>query len=80
MQQQNIKTRMSLLLFGNGWAAPLVLYFENPEIKFKELQEILKTPAAARGLEFEPIGPIKKVSVLASQITGVALQEEPHYQ
>jgi len=74
------KTRTSLLLFGNGWAAPLVLYFDNPQDKYKEIQEILNSPSKAKMLELEATGPIKRVTVLASQITGVALQDEPQLQ
>lgn len=77
---QNIRTKTSLLLFGNGWAAPLVLYFENPQEKYSELKEILNKPAATRVLELEAMGPIKKVSILASQITGLALQDEQYIQ
>ena len=31
--QPNFKVKTSVLVFGKGWAAPLVLYFENPEEK-----------------------------------------------
>lgn len=75
---QNVKTRTSILLFGSGWAAPVVLYFENPQEKYKEIQEILKTPVSGRVIEFDANGPVKKVCVLASQLTGVALQDEQY--
>ena len=74
---QNFKTRTSLLLFGSGWAAPLVLYFDNPQEKYKEIQEMLKAPAG-RVLELEANGPVKKVCVVSGQITGIALQDEQY--
>ncbi len=76
---QNFKTKISVLLFGKSWAAPLVLYFDNPQQKYTEIQEVLKSAAAPRLIELEANGPVKKVSVLSSQISGVALQEEQHF-
>lgn len=75
---QNFKTKTSILLFGKSWAAPLVLYFENPVQTYNEIQEILKSAAAPKLIEFEALGPVKKVSVLSNQIAGVAMQEEQH--
>lgn len=75
---QTFKTKTSILLFGKSWAAPLVLYFDNPQQKYAEIQEIIKTAATSKLIELEANGPVKKVSVLSSQIAGVAMQEEQH--
>ncbi len=75
---QNFKTKNSILLFGKSWAAPLVLYFDNPQEKYKEIQDIINSSAQPRLVELTANGPIKKVSILSSQIAGVALQEEQH--
>lgn len=76
--QQNFKTKTSVLLFGKSWSAPLVLYFDNPQEKYKEIQEIINSSSQAKLIELTANGPIKKVSIMSNQIAGVALQEEQH--
>ncbi len=79
--QMNFKTKTALLVFGKSWIQPLVLYFEEPEKIYSEIQELIKTSAANPKLvEYKPLGPIKKVTLLSNQISGVALQEEPQLQ
>ena len=73
----NIKIKTSVLLFGKGWAAPLVLYFDDPKSVYEEIKANINSPSK-RMLEYSPNGPIKQVCVLTSEITGVALQEEQH--
>ena len=73
--QQQVKSRTALLLFLKGMAAPLVLYFENPIEVYEEFQNILKS-GITKLIEKETIGPIKKLTVISSQISAVALQEE----
>ena len=75
--QPNFKVKTSILVFGKGWAAPLVLYFENPEEKYKELQELISSQSS-KVIELIAQGPVKKVTISSSQIVGVALQEEQH--
>ncbi len=75
---QNFKTKNSILLFGKSWAAPLVLYFDNPQEKYKEIQDFLNSSTQPKTLELVANGPIKKVSILSTQIAGVAIQEEQH--
>ena len=75
--QPNFKVKTSILVFGKGWAAPLVLYFENPEEKYKELQELISLQSS-KVIELVAQGPVKRVAILSSQIVGVALQEEQH--
>lgn len=79
-QQYNptsIKIKTAVLIFLKNLAAPLVLYFENPQEIYDELKEVINTPSS-KVFEFEPQGPIKKVCVNANQISAVALQEEQH--
>ncbi len=73
----NIKTKIAVLVFLKNLAAPLVLYFENAQEMYDEIKEAVNTPSS-KVFEFETLGPIKKVCVNASQIAGVALQEEQY--
>lgn len=73
----NIKIKTAILVFLKNLAAPLVLYFDNPQEIYDELKETVNSPSS-KVYEFEPNGPIKKVCVNASQISGVALQEEQY--
>ena len=73
--QQQIRVRTALLLFIKGSSAPLVLYFDNANEVYDEIQGILKN-GVVKTIEKETIGPIKKFTVLSSQISAVALQEE----
>ena len=72
-----IKTRTALLVFIKGSSAPVVLYVENPQATYEEIQQLLKTPSSAL-FEKEGTGPIKKVSVQINQISAVALQDEQY--
>ena len=77
--QPQFKTRIAILLFIKGSAAPMVLYFENPQEVYDELTQILKTAGVTSKLiEKEALGPIKKFSVLSSQISAIATQEEQY--
>ncbi len=72
-----VKTRTALLVFIKGASAPVVLYVENPQAVYEEIQQILKAPSVAL-YEKEANGPIKKLSVQANQISAVALQDEQY--
>lgn len=74
---QNIKKRTSVLVFLKGSTAPLVLYVENPEELYTELQHSIKS-AAATLIEKETQGPLKKVSFISNQVAAVAIQEEQY--
>ena len=77
--QPQFKTRTAFLLFIKGSAAPLVLYFENPQAVYEEFTQLIKTSSAtAKLIEKETIGPIKKFSVVSNQISAVALQDEQY--
>ncbi len=74
---QNIKKRISVLVFLKGSTAPLVLYVEKPEELYAELQQSIKS-AAATLIEKETLGPLKKVCFVSNQIAAVAIQEEQY--
>ena len=74
--KQPAKTRMSILIFIKGAAAPLVLYVENPVTVYEELKKIIES-GQNKLYEKECNGPIKKVSFMTGQISSIAIQEEP---
>lgn len=75
--QQQVKIRTALLIFIKGSAAPLVLYFDNPQAVYAEIQELLKA-GAVKLVEKDTNGPIKKFSVMSNQISAVAMQDEQY--
>ena len=72
-----VKIRTALLIFIKGSSAPIVLYVENPQASYEEIQQLLRSQSSAL-IEKEGNGPIKKVSILANQISAVALQDEQY--
>lgn len=72
-----IKTRTALLIFIKGSAAPAVLYVENPQATYEEIQQLIKTQSSTI-VEKEATGPIKKLTFNANQVAAVALQEEQY--
>lgn len=72
-----VKTRTALLIFVKGASVPVVLYVENPQAAYEEFQQLIKTPSSAI-IEKEGNGPIKKVTLQASQVSAVALQDEQY--
>ena len=74
---QNIKKRTSVLVFLKGSTAPLVLYVENPEELYVELQKAIKSTSATL-IEKETLGPLKKVCFVSNQVAAVAVQEEQY--
>ena len=76
-QPQQPTTRIALVLFLKGSATPIVLYFENPQAVYAELKQLMKSPTPV-SVEKEPIGPVKKLCFVSTQISGLILQEEPY--
>lgn len=74
--QKPAKTRISILVFIKGSAAPLVLYVENPVTVYEELKKSVEL-GQNKLYEKECNGPIKKISFLTGQISALAIQEEP---
>ena len=76
---QQVKTRVSVLVFLKGAAAPLVLYVENPTELYNELIGYVGS-AANKVIEKDTNGPIRKVAFCTSQISAIAMQEEQYIQ
>lgn len=76
--QQNIQTKISVLIFVKGAVAPIVLYFDNPVAVYENIKTIIQANEAPKVVELEANGPVKKVSLITSEITGTALQEEQY--
>ena len=73
--QGKIESRWAVLIFCKDVANPMVLYFDNAQKIYEDLRVLINS-TEVKMVEFEPIGPIKKASLLSSNIVGVALQEE----
>ena len=70
------KTRIALMVFIKGSAAPIIMYVENPITVYEELKKSVEL-GQNKLYEKECVGPIKKVAFLTGQIAGLAIQEEP---
>ena len=73
---QPLQPRKALLLFIKNVSTPIILYFDNLDEEYRNIQQIIAKPSAGRLLEFKPKGPIKFFSVPDNQIVAVGLQEE----
>ncbi len=73
--QGKIETRIALLVFCKDMSNPMVLYFDNAAQIYDEIKGLINS-TEVKMVEFEPLGPIKKASILSDRIVGVALQEE----
>ena len=73
--QGKIATRIAVLVFCKDMASPMVLYFDNAQKIYDDLRGLINS-TEVKLVEFEPIGPIKKATILSDRIVGVALQEE----
>ncbi|HIZ29191.1 MAG TPA: hypothetical protein H9673_08395 [Candidatus Adamsella sp.] len=77
--QQQIQTRKALLIFVHSMNAPVVLFLDDVEAEYKSFQQIILNASHSNPklIERTTNGPIKKFSILDTQISGVAIQEEP---
>lgn len=78
INMQNIQTKTSLIIFLKGSVAPVILYFEDPKSIYDNIKEVITSSKTPKMIELEAIGPLKKISLLTSEITGLALQEEQY--
>ncbi len=76
--EQNIQIKISLLIFLKGSVAPIVLYVENPQAIYANLHTVMQAQEAPKLIELEALGPIKKVCLVSSEISGISLQEEQY--
>lgn len=75
--QGKIATRTAVLVFCKDMASPMVLYFDNAQKIYEDLRVLINS-TEVKLVEFEPVGPIKKATILSDRIVGVALQEEKY--
>ena len=77
--QQQIQTRKALLIFVQSMNAPVVLFLDDVETEYKAFQQIILNSSHSNPklIERTTNGPIKKFSILDTQIAGIAIQEEP---
>ena len=75
--QGSIATRTAVLVFCRDMANPIVLYFDNAQKVYEDLRALINS-TEVKLVEFEPLGPIKKATILSDKIVGVALQEEKY--
>lgn len=71
--------QVSVLVFLKSLATPVVLYTDNPNQLYDEIKAIIKSANAAspRLIEKPGVGPLKKVSFLDTEVSGVAVQVDP---
>ena len=67
----------ALLQEYHGISPALVLYFDNAQKIYEDLRMLINS-TEVKLVEFEPVGPIKKATILSDRIVGVALQEEKY--
>lgn len=68
----------SVLVFLKSLSAPIVLYSDNPVSLYEEIKRHIQqaNTSSPKLLEKPGSGPLKKVSFLDTEISGVALQAE----
>lgn len=68
----------TVLVFVKALAAPVVLYSDNPVSLYEEMKRHIQQAKAdsPKLLEKAGAGPLKKVSFLDTEISGVALQAD----
>jgi hypothetical protein len=68
----------AVLVFLKGLSAPIVLYSDHPAQLYEEIRVIIKTAnhSSPKLMEKPGAGPLKKVSFLDTEVSGVALQSE----
>jgi hypothetical protein len=71
--------QLTVLVFLKSLATPVVLYADNAMQLYDELKQIIKSASqqAPKLIEKQGVGPLKKVSFLDTELSGVALQADP---
>ncbi len=71
--------QVSVLVFVKSLSTPVVLYSETPTQLYDDLKQIIRSanPQAPKLIEKPGVGPLKKVCLLDTEISGVALQLDP---
>ena len=76
---QKISKRTAFIVFVKGSVAPVVLYLDDPQKVYDNIQGLINNPKAPKIFEIEANGPIKKVTLVTADVAGCALQEEVHF-
>lgn len=76
MSQPQNPAQFTVLVFMKSLAAPIVLFSDNPVSLYEEIKRNVQQANAAtpKLIEKNGAGPLKKVSFLDTEISGVALQ------
>lgn len=69
----------AVLVFVRSLATPVMLYAENPQQLYDEIRATIRQadPKAPKLIEKPGLGPLKKFTVLDTELMGVALQTDP---
>ncbi len=73
---QTLSKRTAFIIFVKGSIAPVVLYLDDPHKVYENIQNIINSNNPPKIFEIEANGPIKKVTLITSEVSGCALQEE----
>lgn len=75
---KQLKSRKALLIFMKSASAPLVVYPQNIDGAYEELKKKMELANNnnPQVIEMEAAGPLKKFSLISSQISALAIQEE----
>ena len=77
MAQQFTRTKkIAFIVFIKGSIAPIVLYLDDPQKIYDNVQGIIRSSNPPKFFEIEANGPIKKVTLVTADVAGCALQEE----
>ncbi len=77
---QQITQKTAFVIFVKGSIAPVILYLDDPNKVYENVQNLIRSPQAPKVFEIEANGPVKKVTFVTSEITGCALQDEMYVQ
>lgn len=71
--------QVSVLVFLKSLATPVVLYADQPTQLYDEIKRLIQAanPQSPKLIEKTGVGPLKKVSFLDTEVSGVALQADP---
>lgn len=71
--------QVSVMVFMKSLSTPIVLYADNPTQLYEEIKQLIRAanPQSPKLIEKKGVGPLKQVSFLDTEISGVAMQLDP---
>lgn len=71
--------QVSVLVFLKSLSTPIVLYADQPTQLYEEIRQLVQAAnsQSPKLIEKNGVGPLKKVSFLDTEVSGVALQANP---